>query len=314
MGWPRIISVLNSLVIIILIFTSSSLVIGEDHEGSSDPLDWLRASIPGEPELDYPILGEIAETSFSCNGRIFGGYYADPEMQCQGYHVCLTPPNAFMDRKTSFLCPNGTIFSQSLLTCDWWFNVDCSESEEFYNINEKIGSEEPIADDNDVTSDSKPQSQTSQRRQQEPKPQSQSPQQSVLEEEEEEEVAPQIEPQLNNIDFRQGQDQAFGVGSASIQSLNEEPQEVIDIVEYDATIPGEDDDVDVPILLADPFQEIEETEEPLALYGAPPRSGRTRSSRTRSSGRKRSGRRGSGRRGRGRTSRKRPSRKRSGRG
>ena len=67
----------------------------------------------------------------------------------------------------------------------------------------------------------------------------QSPQQSVPEEEEEEGVAPQIEPQLNNIDFRQGQDQAFGVGSASIQSLNEEPQEVIDIVEYDATIPGD---------------------------------------------------------------------------
>ena len=78
--WPRIISVLNSLVIIILIFTSSSLVIGEDHEGSSDPLDWLRASIPGEPELDYPILGEIAETSFSCNGRIFGGEL-EPEIE-----------------------------------------------------------------------------------------------------------------------------------------------------------------------------------------------------------------------------------------
>ena len=82
-------------------------------------------------------------------------------------------------------------------------------------------------------------------------------------------------------------------------------------------ISGEDDDVDVPILLADPFQEIETTEEPLALYGAPPpRSGRTRSSsRPKSSGRKRSGRRGSGRRGSGRRpSRKRPSRKRSGRG
>ena len=56
---------------------------------------------------------------------------------------------------------------------------------------------------------------------------------------EEEALAPQIEPQLNNIDFLQGKDQAFGVGSASIQSLNEEPQEVIDIVEYDATIPGD---------------------------------------------------------------------------
>ena len=63
--------------------------------------------------------------------------------------------------------------------------------------------------------------------------------QSPVPEEEEAVVAPQIEPQLNNIDFLQGKDQAFGVGSASIQSLNEEPQEVIDIVEYDATIPGD---------------------------------------------------------------------------
>ena len=80
--WPRNInSVLNNapsvIIIILIIFTTSpSLVIGEDgHEGSSDPLDWLRASIPGEPELDYPILSQIPETSFSCSGRIFGGEF-----------------------------------------------------------------------------------------------------------------------------------------------------------------------------------------------------------------------------------------------
>lgn len=49
------------------------------------------------------------------------GYYADQEMRCQGYHVCLTPERSPTDRKTSFLCPNGTIFSQKLFTCDWWF-------------------------------------------------------------------------------------------------------------------------------------------------------------------------------------------------
>jgi hypothetical protein len=32
----------------------------------------------------------------------------------------------------SFLCPNGTIFLQSKLTCDWWFKVDCQSSEDFY--------------------------------------------------------------------------------------------------------------------------------------------------------------------------------------
>ena len=29
------------------------------------------------------------ETSFSCVGRVVGGYYADPEQRCQAYHVCL---------------------------------------------------------------------------------------------------------------------------------------------------------------------------------------------------------------------------------
>ena len=52
-------------------------------------LDWLKNSIPGEPGVDYPIMASVAETSFSCDGLIFGGYYADPETQCQQYSVCL---------------------------------------------------------------------------------------------------------------------------------------------------------------------------------------------------------------------------------
>lgn len=35
-------------------------------------------------------------------------------------------------RKISFLCPNGTVFRQSHLICDWWFKVDCTESEGLY--------------------------------------------------------------------------------------------------------------------------------------------------------------------------------------
>ena len=31
---------------------------GSDHS-SGDPLDWLRASVPGEPGQDYPILSAI---------------------------------------------------------------------------------------------------------------------------------------------------------------------------------------------------------------------------------------------------------------
>ena len=57
-----------------------------------DPLDWLRESIPGEPGVDYPILASVQETSFSCSGLVFGGYYADPEQECQVFHVCLGDP------------------------------------------------------------------------------------------------------------------------------------------------------------------------------------------------------------------------------
>ena len=46
-----------------------------DHEGSDDPLDWLRESVPGEPGVDYPVFAEIAETSFSCADRVFGGNF-----------------------------------------------------------------------------------------------------------------------------------------------------------------------------------------------------------------------------------------------
>ena len=39
--------------------------------------------------MDYPIMAAVQETSFTCDGLIFGGYYADPETQCQQYSVCL---------------------------------------------------------------------------------------------------------------------------------------------------------------------------------------------------------------------------------
>ena len=90
------------------------------NEGD-DPLDWLRDSLPGEPGVDYPILATVQESSFSCSGLVFGGYYADPEQDCQAYHVCLSDP---LDQESlypvSFLCPNGTIFNQEIFVCDWW--------------------------------------------------------------------------------------------------------------------------------------------------------------------------------------------------
>jgi len=98
----------------------------EEHEGG-DPLDWLRDSIPGEPGTDYPILSAPGQTSFTCSGLVYGGYYADQDQDCQVFHVCLQGEDS-----VSFLCPNGTIFAQDRFICDWWFNVDCEASASFY--------------------------------------------------------------------------------------------------------------------------------------------------------------------------------------
>jgi len=111
-------------------------ILCNEKEGD-DPLDWLRNAIPGEPGRDYPILAGVKETSFSCLGLTFGGYYADPETSCQQYSVCLrNQGDTSKLTPVHFLCPNGTMFKQELFTCDWWFNVDCEASESLYGLAE----------------------------------------------------------------------------------------------------------------------------------------------------------------------------------
>ena len=121
-----------------------SCVLGVENEGD-DPLDWLRSSIPGEPGTDYPIMAttqvsvhyivvvlhfpSFQDSGFSCDGLVFGGYYADPATECQQYSVCLQDPiSPDTLYPVNFLCPNGTIFNQQLFNCDWW-SVSLSLSE-----------------------------------------------------------------------------------------------------------------------------------------------------------------------------------------
>ena len=62
---------------------------------------------------------------FSCSGLVNGGLYADVSAQCQMYHVCVAAGVSGMIRH-SFLCPNGTLFSQETLACTTWSQVDCT--------------------------------------------------------------------------------------------------------------------------------------------------------------------------------------------
>jgi hypothetical protein len=64
------------LKVLLVCLLTTKWVKSQNHDGSdpnADPLDWLRNSIPGEPEVDYPIFEEVQDTSFSCADRIFGG-------------------------------------------------------------------------------------------------------------------------------------------------------------------------------------------------------------------------------------------------
>merc|ERR1712165_181471 len=105
-----------------------------------DALAALGNSIPGVPGEDYPIYAEVPESGFACEGQVDGGYYADPEAECQAFHIC-TADGAGGLAKYSFLCPNGTLFNQNYFICDWWFNFDCSTAEKLYSLNDEIAAE-----------------------------------------------------------------------------------------------------------------------------------------------------------------------------
>ncbi|XP_055614986.1 uncharacterized protein LOC129761294 [Toxorhynchites rutilus septentrionalis] len=93
----------------------------------------LGKSIPGRPGTDYPILPAVPYTNFYCDEQPYPGFFADMETRCQGWHYC-----DIDGRQATFLCPNGTQFSQAVFVCDWWFNVRCDLSPRLYAINARL--------------------------------------------------------------------------------------------------------------------------------------------------------------------------------
>merc|ERR1712106_757727 len=120
--------------------SSSGGIEGGADDAGGNGIESLEEAIPGVPGDDYPIFAEVPDTSFLCDGQVDGGYYADPEAECQAFHICAGDGNGGLT-KYSFLCPNVTLFSQPYFVCDWWFNVDCSIAEEFYSLNDEYAAE-----------------------------------------------------------------------------------------------------------------------------------------------------------------------------
>ena len=99
-----------------------------DHHNIGFNFDPIAIPLGGVPGQDYPILAAVPDTGFSCAAQQYPGYFADtaPESRCQVFHICQAD-----DRQDSFLCPNGTVFSQQYLVCDWWYSVECTASRKF---------------------------------------------------------------------------------------------------------------------------------------------------------------------------------------
>merc|ERR1711878_40748 len=121
---------------------------GYDADAAASDADaalaMLEKAVPGVPGEDYPIYAEVPESGFACDGQVDGGYYADPEAECQVFHIC-TADGAGGLAQYSFFCPNGTVFNQNYFICDWWFNFDCAEAEGLYSLNDELAAEREAA-------------------------------------------------------------------------------------------------------------------------------------------------------------------------
>ncbi|XP_043669429.1 dual specificity protein kinase splA-like isoform X2 [Vespula pensylvanica] len=77
---------------------------------------------------------DLPDTSFYCGDqKHFPGLYADEDLGCMVFHVCALTDDGLIMK--SFLCPESTLFDQTILKCNWWFYVDCPASKNLYDSN-----------------------------------------------------------------------------------------------------------------------------------------------------------------------------------
>ncbi|KAK2584589.1 hypothetical protein KPH14_006948 [Odynerus spinipes] len=77
---------------------------------------------------------DLPDTSFYCGDqKHFPGLYADEDLGCMVFHVCALTDDGLIMK--SFLCPESTLFDQTILKCNWWFYVDCPASKSLYDSN-----------------------------------------------------------------------------------------------------------------------------------------------------------------------------------
>jgi len=85
----------------------------------------------------YSMTTRLPRTEFFCEEQKFlPGMYADVQLGCKIFHLCIPAPLG--SSMASFLCPNSTLFDQSILQCNYWQLVDCSASADHYDANQPL--------------------------------------------------------------------------------------------------------------------------------------------------------------------------------
>ncbi|XP_044006635.1 bromodomain-containing protein DDB_G0280777-like isoform X1 [Aphidius gifuensis] len=77
---------------------------------------------------------DLPDTSFYCGDqKHFPGLYGDEDLGCMVFHVCALTDDGLIMK--SFLCPESTLFDQTILKCNWWFYVECKTTKSLYDSN-----------------------------------------------------------------------------------------------------------------------------------------------------------------------------------
>ncbi|XP_065567942.1 uncharacterized protein LOC136031893 isoform X2 [Artemia franciscana] len=92
----------------------------------------LPRELNGYDLSTYPFLNKMPKNiTFKCDGR-HDGFYANIEWNCQVYHQCL------FGIRYDFMCANFTSFDQKNFNCIFASDVDCPNSERFFDRNDAL--------------------------------------------------------------------------------------------------------------------------------------------------------------------------------
>ncbi|XP_049548630.1 uncharacterized protein LOC125959751 isoform X2 [Anopheles darlingi] len=104
------------------------------HKVMNAPKEYYPVGYDKNFDDNFTSKVDLPHTTFNCGEqKHFPGLYGDEDLGCMVFHVCALTDDGLIMK--SFLCPESTLFDQTVLKCNWWFYVDCKSSKNLYDSN-----------------------------------------------------------------------------------------------------------------------------------------------------------------------------------